>query len=119
MQRVRLASGWCAVLPAFAAGFARRLCGTADKLARRAPGTCRQERPPDAAMSQTVARSQTASEELANALSHGLGAVLAALFSPQLIARALDAGAVHAVAAALFCGSMILLFAVSAVYHWV
>jgi hemolysin III len=75
-------------------------------------------RPPDAAMPHTVARSQTASEELANALSHGLGAVLAALFSPQLIARALDAGAVHAVAAALFCGSMILLFAISAIYHW-
>ncbi|MEJ8837236.1 PAQR family membrane homeostasis protein TrhA [Ramlibacter sp. AN1133] len=69
-------------------------------------------------MPHTQARSQTASEELANSLSHGLGAVLAAIFSPQLIARSLDAGAVHGVAAALYCGSMILLFAVSAAYHW-
>ena len=69
-------------------------------------------------MSQAVCRPQTASEELANSLSHGLGAVLAALFSPQLIARSLDAGPVHGLAAAIFCGSMIVLFSVSAIYHW-
>jgi hemolysin III len=70
-------------------------------------------------MPQAQMRSQSQSEEVANALSHGLGAVLAAVFSPQLIARALEAGTVHAIAAAVFCGSMILLFSVSAAYHWV
>jgi hemolysin III len=70
-------------------------------------------------MPQAQFRSQSETEELANALSHGLGAVLAAVFSPQLISRALEAGTIHAIAAAVFCGSMILLFSVSAAYHWV
>jgi hemolysin III len=69
-------------------------------------------------MSQTACRAQTPNEEIANSLSHGLGAVLAALFSPQLIANALHAGTVHALAAAVYCGSMILLFSISAAYHW-
>ena len=69
-------------------------------------------------MTHALTRDQTAGEELANALSHGFGAILAAVFSPQLIARALDSGVIHGVAAAVFCASMILLFSVSAVYHW-
>lgn len=69
-------------------------------------------------MPDAQSRSQTSSEELANAASHGFGAVLAAIFSPQLILRSLDAGAVHGLAAAVFCVSMILLFSVSAAYHW-
>lgn len=69
-------------------------------------------------MAQAQTRSQTQGEELANALSHGFGAVLAAVFSPQMITRALEAGTVHAAAAAVFCVSMILLFSVSAAYHW-
>lgn len=64
-------------------------------------------------------RSQDDTEELANALSHGGGAVLAALFTPQLIRTSLEAGAVHALAAAVFSVSMIVLFSISAVYHWV
>jgi hemolysin III len=70
-------------------------------------------------MSQSVCRGQSASEELANAVSHGAGALLAAVFSPQLISRALEGGTVHGIAAAVFCASMILLFSVSAIYHWV
>jgi hemolysin III len=70
-------------------------------------------------MSTTALRGQTDQEELANALSHGLGAVLAALFTPQLISTALASGLVHAIAAGVFSASMILLFAVSAAYHWV
>jgi hemolysin III len=70
-------------------------------------------------MAHAQIRCQSEREEIANALSHGLGAVLAALFSPQLIARSLEAGAVHGIAAAVYCASMILLFSVSAVYHWV
>lgn len=69
-------------------------------------------------MSQIACRPQTANEEIANSLSHGAGAVLAALFSPQLIGNALEAGTLEALAAAVYCGSMILLYAVSAIYHW-
>lgn len=63
-------------------------------------------------------RAQSPGEELANSLSHGLGALLAAVFSPQLIANAMHAGAAHGVAASVYCASMILLFSVSAAYHW-
>ena len=66
----------------------------------------------------TASRAQTPSEEVANSLSHGLGAVLAALFSPQLIAKAFHAGALQGVAGAVYCASMILLFSISAAYHW-
>ena len=69
-------------------------------------------------MSQAACRAQSPQEEVANSLSHGLGAVLAALFSPQLIANALRAGTVHGLAASVYCVSMVLLFSVSAAYHW-
>ena len=66
----------------------------------------------------TAARAQTPSEEIANSLSHGLGAVLAALFSPQLIGNALRSGTLQGAAGAVYCASMILLFSISAIYHW-
>jgi hemolysin III len=69
-------------------------------------------------MAQIASRAQSPREEIANSLSHGAGAVLAALFSPQLIANALQAGTVHGGAAIVYCASMILLFSVSAAYHW-
>jgi len=69
-------------------------------------------------MSQAACRAQSPQEEVANSLSHGLGALLAAVFSPQLIAHALEAGWVHGLAASVYCASMILLFSVSAAYHW-
>lgn len=69
-------------------------------------------------MAHTACRAQSPSEEVANSLSHGLGAVLAAVFSPQLIGNAVQAGTVHGIAAAVYCASMILLFSVSAAYHW-
>jgi hemolysin III len=69
-------------------------------------------------VSQAVCRAQSPSEEVANSLSHGLGALVAAVFSPQLIGNALAAGPVHGFAAAVYCASMILLFSVSAAYHW-
>ncbi|QJW83248.1 hypothetical protein HK414_00190 [Ramlibacter terrae] len=46
-------------------------------------------------MAHVASRAQTTSEEVANSLSHGLGALLAAIFSPELIANALQAGAIH------------------------
>lgn len=69
-------------------------------------------------MSQIAHRAQSPSEEVANSLSHGLGALLAAVFSPQLIAKAMQAGVLPGLAASVYCGSMILLFSVSAAYHW-
>ena len=69
-------------------------------------------------MATAACRPQSPREEVANSLSHGLGAVLAAIFSPQLIAHALESGTVHGLAAAVYCASMILLFSVSAAYHW-
>lgn len=70
-------------------------------------------------MSQAACRDQSPSEEVANSLSHGFGALVAALYSPQLIENALRAGTtVQGLAAAVYCASMILLFSVSAAYHW-
>lgn len=69
-------------------------------------------------MVQTACRAQSPKEEIANSLSHALGAVLAASFSPQLIGNALEAGIAHGVAGIVYCASMILLFSVSAAYHW-
>jgi hemolysin III len=69
-------------------------------------------------MVTAASRHQSSSEEIANSLSHALGAVAAALFSPQLIAGALHAGVLRGIAAAVYCASMILLFSVSAAYHW-
>lgn len=68
-------------------------------------------------MSTTACRVQSPGEEFANTLSHGLGAVLAAVFSPELISNAFRAGTLEGIAAIVYCGSMILLFSVSAAYH--
>lgn len=67
---------------------------------------------------QTACRAQSPSEEVANSLSHGFGAVAAAVLSPQLITAALQAGWLQGAAAAVYCASMVLLYAVSAAYHW-
>lgn len=63
-------------------------------------------------------RAQTLGEEIANALSHGLGCLLALASLPILVHYAArDGGAVNVVAASLFAGTMILLYLVSTVYH--
>lgn len=69
-------------------------------------------------MALTACRDQSPSEESANSLSHGLGALVAAIFSPQLIHSAFAVGNAQGVAAVVYCASMILLFSVSAAYHW-
>jgi hemolysin III len=69
-------------------------------------------------MAHAVSRAQSPAEEVANSVSHGVGALVAALASPQLIRNALDAGTVQASAAAVYCATMILLFSISAGYHW-
>ncbi len=69
-------------------------------------------------MSHVARRLQSAGEEAANSLSHGFGAVVAALFSPQLMDNAFRAGPAQGLAATVYCASLILLFSVSAAYHW-
>jgi hemolysin III len=63
-------------------------------------------------------RPQTAGEEIANSLSHGIGFVLALAALPVLVHAAASRGsAADVVAASLFAGTMILLYLVSTLYH--
>lgn len=63
-------------------------------------------------------RDQTLGEEIANAISHGLGFLLAVASLPILVLHAARAGtAVNVVAASVFAGTMILLYLTSAIYH--
>lgn len=65
-----------------------------------------------------VDRDQTLGEEIANAISHGLGVLLAVAALPILVTRALShGGAADVVAAAIFAATMILLYSVSTLYH--
>lgn len=63
-------------------------------------------------------RNQTPREEMANALSHALGCVVALTMWPQLTdVAAQRSGAAGVLAASLFCGAMCFQYAASAVYH--
>ncbi|HEV8689091.1 MAG TPA: hemolysin III family protein [Ideonella sp.] len=63
-------------------------------------------------------RDQTLGEEIANAISHGLGFLLAVASLPILVWQAARHGtAVNVAAASVFAGTMILLYLVSALYH--
>ncbi|MBX3637051.1 MAG: hemolysin III family protein [Rubrivivax sp.] len=63
-------------------------------------------------------RLQTGGEELANALSHGLGFLLAVAALPVLVWQASRVGsAIDVVAAAVFAASLILMYGVSTLYH--
>jgi hemolysin III len=65
-----------------------------------------------------LTRPQTLGEEIANAVSHGLGALLAMAALPILVhSAALRGGVADVVAASLFAGTAILLYIVSTVYH--
>lgn len=66
----------------------------------------------------STARDQTLGEEIANAVSHGLGFLLAVASLPILVFYAAREGtAANVVAACVFAGTMILLYLVSAIYH--
>ncbi|MDM0074295.1 hemolysin III family protein [Variovorax sp. J2P1-59] len=66
----------------------------------------------------TAAREQTGMEELANALSHGAGLLLAIASLPVLVYSASqNGGAAAVVGVSLFAGTMILLYLVSTLYH--
>lgn len=63
-------------------------------------------------------RPQTLGEEIANAISHGLGVLLAVAALPILVMRAVNQGEVaDVVAAAIYAATMILLYGVSTLYH--
>lgn len=63
-------------------------------------------------------RSQTLGEEIANAVSHGIGFLLAIASLPILVHHAaLRGSAFDVVAASVFGATMILLYSISALYH--
>ncbi|HND56162.1 MAG TPA: hemolysin III family protein, partial [Pirellulaceae bacterium] len=63
-------------------------------------------------------RPQTLGEEIANAVSHGIGFLLAVASLPILVHQAaLRGSASDVVAASVFAATMILLYLVSAIYH--
>jgi hemolysin III len=63
-------------------------------------------------------RPQTLGEEIANAISHGAGCLLAAASLPVLVSHAAQHGGVaDVVGASLFAATMIVLYLVSALYH--
>ncbi len=69
-------------------------------------------------MTRPADRPQTLGEEIANAISHGLGALLSIAALPLLVARAVRHGdAADVAAAAIFAASAILLYGVSTLYH--
>ena len=69
-------------------------------------------------MTTLTARRQTLGEEIANAISHGAGCLLAVAALPVLVIHALQrGGAAEVVGASLFAATMIVLYAVSTLYH--
>ena len=68
---------------------------------------------------EKIRRPQTAGEEIANTVSHGVGAVLAAAGAvPLLVKAAMDSGQA-VVGMALYAASLLGLYAASSVYHGV
>jgi hemolysin III len=69
-------------------------------------------------MTRAPERTQSFGEEIANALSHGIGFLLAVASMPVLVHfAARRGGAADVVAASLFSATMIVLYLVSALYH--
>jgi hemolysin III len=68
-------------------------------------------------MSNSI-RTLTAGEEIANTISHGLGLILALVALPILVLSAMRIGSKHfMVGAAVFGGTMVLLYLASTLYH--
>ena len=68
----------------------------------------------------TVVRPQTRGEEIANTVSHGVGALLAAAGAVPLVIKAALSGSAQAVVGvSLYAASLILLYVASTVYHGV
>jgi hemolysin III len=56
-------------------------------------------------------------EEIANAISHGVGLVAALVATPFLLVSAADDGALSTAAAAVFSATMVVLYLASTLYH--
>ena len=68
--------------------------------------------------SATTGRAQSAGEEIANSISHGVGALAAIMAIPVLIVGALrDGGTSNVVGAAIFGVTLLLLYLASTIYH--
>lgn len=69
---------------------------------------------------ERIKRSQTRGEEIANTISHGLGAVLALSFAAPLAVRGILSGSAKAgFSLTAYAFSLVLLYTASAVYHGV
>ena len=69
---------------------------------------------------EKIRRPQTLGEEIANTISHGLGAVLAVAGAiPLLVKAAMGGSATAVVGMAVYAGSLIILYGASAIYHGV
>ncbi len=64
-----------------------------------------------------IAHAYTAREELANTLTHGAGILASAAATVVLVRLAAEAGTAAVVGAAIFGGSLILLYTASTLYH--
>lgn len=64
-----------------------------------------------------AARRQTVGEEVLNAVTHGVGTVLAVIGTVMMLLKAMDHGLLNVVSVAIFGGSMILLYLNSCLYH--
>jgi hemolysin III len=69
------------------------------------------------AMSNSLDREQALGEEIANAVSHGVGFLGAAAVTPILIIKSVPSGAAAIVSASVFGASMMLLYLASTLYH--
>lgn len=66
---------------------------------------------------QHTDRPQSTGEEIANAVSHGVGFVLAMVALPVLVTHAMPRGTAAVVGASVFAGTLALLFLTSTLYH--
>jgi len=62
-------------------------------------------------------RNQTLGEEIANSISHGVGAIGAIAITPVMILNSIDSGAAAIIGASVFGGTMIVLYLASTLYH--
>jgi hemolysin III len=64
-----------------------------------------------------IKRDQSLGEEIANSISHGVGALAAMAITPVMIVKAIPNGAAAIVGASIFGATMVLLYLASTLYH--
>ena len=68
-------------------------------------------------MPAMITRAQTAGEEIANSISHGVGFLASIVAAPFLIVAAIRFGPANIVGASVFAATMMLLYLTSTLYH--